>query len=127
MVYGICVSNSSSLNSFLYALFSILYALCCIGTHTGPQSNTHRVKYVASGASSSGAGGGAPTHTQQTQQGGGALRAKMGGDAAMAAAVAAAGRCHVIESHKMRLFIYIPLTKSGLLTLFTYADWSFYL
>jgi hypothetical protein len=35
----------------------------------------------------------------------------------------------VIELHKMRLFIYIPLTKSGLLTLFTYimayADWSF--
>jgi hypothetical protein len=29
-----------------------------------------------------------------------------------------AGRCHVIE---LRLFIYIPWTKSGLLTLFTYT------
>jgi hypothetical protein len=31
------------------------------------------------------------------------------------------GKCHVIELHKMRLFIYIPWTKSGLLTLFTYT------
>jgi hypothetical protein len=34
----------------------------------------------------------------------------------------------VIELHKRRLFIYIPWTKSGLLTSFTYmayADWSF--
>jgi hypothetical protein len=33
----------------------------------------------------------------------------------------AAGRCHVIELDKRRHFIYNPWTKSGLLTLFTYA------
>jgi hypothetical protein len=27
-----------------------------------------------------------------------------------------AGRCHVIELHKIRLFIYMPRTKSGLLS-----------
>jgi hypothetical protein len=31
------------------------------------------------------------------------------------------GRCHVIELDKIRLFIYIPWTKYGLLTLFTYT------
>jgi hypothetical protein len=31
------------------------------------------------------------------------------------------GRCHVIELDKIRIFIYIPWTKSGLLTLFTYT------
>jgi hypothetical protein len=31
------------------------------------------------------------------------------------------GKCHVIELHKMLLFIYIPCTKYGLLTLFTYT------
>jgi hypothetical protein len=31
------------------------------------------------------------------------------------------GRCHVIELDKMRLFIYIPWTKSEFLTLFTYT------
>jgi hypothetical protein len=31
------------------------------------------------------------------------------------------GRCHVIELHKMSLFIYIPWTKYGLLTLFIYT------
>jgi hypothetical protein len=31
------------------------------------------------------------------------------------------GRCHVIELDKSRIFIYIPWTKSGFLTFFTYT------
>jgi hypothetical protein len=37
------------------------------------------------------------------------------------------GGCHVIELHKIRLFIYIPWSKSGLLTgLFGNNVFSFY-
>jgi hypothetical protein len=39
-----------------------------------------------------------------------------------------AGRCHVIELHKMLLFIYIPYAKEQIWTFnlfYIYADWSF--